>query len=91
MHNLCGAIFRCDFIGMDAIQEGAGCLGAVRVLIGQGGTVALIVPTFARHYTGVTPDADIKVDHEAEFFVGMGGKLGQVARSFMYSLKSLKF
>ena len=47
---------------------------AIGVLVRQRRAIAAGVPLLAAHHAGVTADADVEIDHEAELAVGGFGQ-----------------
>src|SRR5262249_21179333 len=50
------------FIGLHAVEEGAGRIGVVRALIRETACLAGRVPLLAARHAGVAADADVQVD-----------------------------
>ena len=67
---------------VDAVQPGAGDVGAVGVLVGQRRSIAAGVPFLAAHHAGMTADTDVEVDDQAEFF---GRRLRRQQRHLAHS------
>ena len=65
------------FPGLHAVEEGAGGVGSVGVLVGQRAGAARGVPLLARSDAGVAADADVQVDDQGQLlgegFCGGGG------------------
>jgi hypothetical protein len=75
MH-ICSAFLE-SFIGMDPIKPNAGRVCTIRIHIGERGGISLSVPLLTARGAGMAADADVKVDHEAEFLLAgtlAGGK-----------------
>ena len=70
MDDLRRAVRRLDLELVDAVQPGAGGLGAVCVLVAQRRAIAAGVPFLAADRAGMAADADIEVDDEAELALG---------------------
>ena len=68
------ALIRLDFVGVDAVEEGAFRGRAVGVGVVEAGGLGGVVPALAGDDAGVTADADVEVDDEAELAVGGGGR-----------------
>jgi hypothetical protein len=74
---------------MDPVKPDAIGIFAKRVGIGQRGRVAAGIPFLAVHGTGMTADADIKVDDETEFFAG--GVYGNLSHFLSPRLKAREY
>src|SRR6185312_8433774 len=57
-------------VGMHAVEPGAVRVAAVRVLIGQWRRIAAGVPLLAARDAGMTADAGVEIDHQAELLFG---------------------
>ena len=70
----CGIVLAFHFVAMDAIEPGAERIGAIGIFIGQRRGIALRVPFLAGGRAGLTADASVEVDDEAELLAA--GLLG---------------
>ena len=66
---LCRAV--AHLIGMHAVEPGAVRIAAVGVLVGQRRRIAAGVPFLAARRAGLTADAGVEIDHQAELLVGV--------------------
>src|SRR6056297_2667841 len=72
---------RLHLVAVHAVEEGAGGIGTVRVLIAERCAVILGVPALARDHAGMTADTGVEVNDEAEFAGRAFGKRGHAGRS----------
>jgi hypothetical protein len=74
---------------MDPVEPDAFGIFTKRVGVGQWGRVSAGIPFLAVHGTGMTADADIKVDDETEFFAG--GVYGNLSHFLSPRLKAREY
>ncbi len=64
-----GIVTVAGFIAMNAVEPCTRRIRPVRFKIGEWCRIALRIPFLARHRTGLTTDAGIKVDDQTELFL----------------------
>ena len=70
MDGLCRATFGLHFVAVYAVEEGAGRVATIGVLIAQRCAVILGIPAFAGDHAGMAADAGVEVNHEAKLALG---------------------
>ena len=78
MHQLGVTFGGLDLIGMHAVEEGAGGIGAIGILIAERRAIVFGVPALAGDHTGMAAHAGVQVNDQTHLAVGGVGELGHL-------------